>query len=124
MLFRSTISGSCHCGAVSFIISENPGALVDCNCSICRRIGALWGHVPIAAVTITAPEHATIAYIQGDRKLAVHSCRVCGCTTHWENLCPEEYQHMAVNFRMCEPATIARFTIRPFHGAETWTFLD
>jgi hypothetical protein len=39
--------GSCHCGAVQFELTESPETLVDCNCSICRRIGALWGHVSI-----------------------------------------------------------------------------
>ena len=90
------IEGSCHCGNISFHISEQPAALVDCNCTLCRRIGALWGHISIAAATITADQDATITYIQGDRSLAVHSCRACGCTTHWENLRPDESDHMAV----------------------------
>jgi hypothetical protein len=31
---------------------------------------------------------------------------------------------MAVNFRMCQPETVAEFQIRKFDGAETWTYLD
>lgn len=38
------IEGSCHCGNVRFSVSETPKWLTSCNCSICRRVAALWGH--------------------------------------------------------------------------------
>ena len=115
--------GNCHCGAVQFELSQSPVLLMECNCSICRRIGALWGHVPISAVTITTEPDSTIAYIQGDKMLPMHSCKSCGCTTHWESL-TEEGEHMAVNFRMCDPSELDKFTLRKFDGADTWQFLD
>jgi len=120
----STIVGSCHCGSVRFAISEQPQWLTSCNCSVCRRYAALWGHVDISSVTVEAAEDATIAYIRGDGSLAFHSCRTCGCTTHWENLKPQEYSHMAVNFRMCAGEDISRFRIRQFDGADSWAFID
>lgn len=51
------------------------------------------------------------------------SCH-CGCTTHWENLKPDEYSDMAVNLRMCAPEDISKYRIRKFDGADTWDFLD
>ncbi len=119
----SLYRGSCHCGAVQFELSAAPEKLVDCNCTICRRLGALWGHVSIDCVKVTAPELGTIAYVHGERSRAMHSCKSCGCTTHWENLEPEG-DHMAVNFRMCDPEVIADFRICRFDGADTWEFLD
>ena len=80
------LKGSCHCGAVSFELSQLPQSLMDCNCSVCRRIGALWGHVAIDAVTVSAPENGMVEYIHGDRMLAFNTCKTCGCTTHWSNL--------------------------------------
>lgn len=121
---NNLIKGECHCGAVRFCIKQEPRWLVDCNCSICRRIGALWGHVEIGSVVISGGAGATIAYCQGDRTLAIHTCKTCGCTTHWENLKPEESSKMAVNFRMCSEQDISKFKIRQFDGAETWQFLD
>ena len=118
------ITGDCHCGQVSFSLREEPAKLVRCNCSACRRLGALWGHLEIVDVTIDAPEGGTIAYAYGDRNLAFHSCSNCGCTTHWENLKPDQTSHMAVNFNLCEPSVVARFRIRNFDGADTWEFLD
>lgn len=118
------IDGVCHCGAVSFTMWENPKWLVDCNCSICRRIGPLWGHAEIDKVTITAAPEATISYIHGDRTLAIHTCKTCGCTTHWESLNPDKHSRMAVNFRMCTAEEISNHQIRNLDGADTWEYLD
>lgn len=116
--------GVCHCGNIRFTVSETPQQLVDCNCSLCRRIGGLWGHVDMNNVTIDMATDASIAYIQGDKTLATHSCKNCGCTTHWLGLNPEESSRMAVNFRMCDPKVIQSFRIRKLDGADTWEFLD
>jgi len=116
--------GSCHCGAIQFQITEEPKWLVNCNCSICRRISGLWAHVDLSNVTITAEEDASLAYIQGDKMLAIHTCKTCGCTTHWETLIPDKSTTMAVNFRMCEISEQSKYRTRRFDGADTWTFLD
>ena len=117
------IEGNCHCGDISFSVAKDPESLTDCNCSICRRLGSLWVHAPINSITITN-KGETIAYIQGDRSLAIHTCKNCGCTTHWENLSPAEDAVMAVNFRMCSDEDRSRFPVRHFDGADTWSFLD
>ncbi len=118
------IAGSCHCGKVEFQISKEPQWLVSCNCSICRRVGALWAHLPADQVSVVAPKNGTIEYIQGDRMLAIHSCINCGCTTHWTSLSSEPAATMAVNFHMCDQADIAKFRVRRFDGADSWRFLD
>jgi hypothetical protein len=118
------LRGSCHCGAVSFRLNTAPEWLTECNCSICRRIGGLWAHAEIEQIVIEGGRDATLAYSWGDRNLAFHTCRTCGCTTHWENLHPEKSSRMAVNGRMAAPADIAGIRIRRFDGADTWTYLD
>jgi hypothetical protein len=75
-------------------------------------------------VRLQADKDATTAYVQGDRTLAVHSCKICGCTTHWVRLDPEPCSKMAVNFRLCDPAQIAAIRIRHLDGADTWKYLD
>jgi len=118
------IKGSCHCGDVTFSVPRKPQWLTVCNCSICRRVGALWAHFPVEDVEISAAPESTIAYVQGDKTLAVHTCKQCGCTPYWENLNPEENSRMAVNFRMCDPGEIDNIKLRHFDGADTWQFLD
>ncbi len=44
------IEASCHCGTVRFAVETAPGEVNDCNCSICRRYGALWAYYKRAQV--------------------------------------------------------------------------
>lgn len=117
------LKGSCHCGTVQLELTASAQKLVNCNCSLCRRLGALWGHVSIETVRITMPAQSTITYIQGSKTLATHSCKTCGCTTHWENL-QDDGKHMGVNFRMFEPEVLEQLEVRNFDGADTWQFID
>ena len=39
---RQMIRAACHCEAVKFEIAEPPEWVLDCNCTLCRRYGALW----------------------------------------------------------------------------------
>ena len=118
------ITGTCHCGAVSFELRTAPRHAVACNCSICRRLGAVWGHGEACDITITAAPEATIRYSHGDREIAFHTCRTCGATTHWEGIAERGIGRMAVNLRLAEPGTIEAVGLRHFDGADTWTFLD
>jgi hypothetical protein len=118
------MKGSCHCGAVRFTLKHKPEWLTECNCSICRRIGVLWAHAAIDDIEIQCDEGATSSYIQGDKTLATHTCKCCGCTTHWESLQPEESPNMAVNCRMLEREELKDIRIRQFDGADTWAYLN
>lgn len=118
------IEGSCHCGAVSFTYPRQPDWLTDCNCSVCRRYSTLWAYASVGEITLLSADDATIAYIHGDRTLAMHSCKTCACTTHWIGLDGDESSRMAVNFRMCDPDVYKDIRVRKFDGADSWEFLD
>ncbi|MFN3513744.1 MAG: GFA family protein [Phenylobacterium sp.] len=117
------IEASCHCGVVRLAVARPPPALTSCNCSLCRRYGGLWAYYPPSEVEFLAGREATVAYVQGDRTLATHHCRTCGCVTHWEPLDPG-IGRMGVNARLMAPEVTADIRIRRFDGAETFTFLD
>ena len=118
------IEASCHCGAVRIRV-ERPQRLTSCNCSICRRHGALWVYYDAGQVSFTAGVGTTVPYIQGERTLATHHCPVCGCITHWESLPKQrETGRIAVNTRLMDPAEISDVPVRRFDGASTWTYLD
>jgi hypothetical protein len=118
------IEGSCHCGAVSFSFPKQPAWLTACNCSVCRRYSTLWAYARVSDISLHADDDATIAYVHGDKTLAMHSCRTCGCTTHWIGLNGDESSKMAVNFRMCDPDILTDIKVRRFDGADSWEFLD
>jgi hypothetical protein len=96
------IEASCHCGAVRLEIAAAPDCVTVCNCSICRRIGALWAYYRPDQITLIHAPGATVAYIWGDRMLALHHCGTCGCTTHWESIEEPPIDRMGVNARLME----------------------
>jgi len=118
------IEGSCHCGAVSFTYPKQPAWLTNCNCSVCRRYHTLWAYAKVSEISLRAEDDATIAYVHGDKTLAMHSCRTCGCTTHWIGLDKDLSAKMAVNFRMCDPDVLTDIKVRIFDGANSWEYLD
>jgi hypothetical protein len=118
------LTGSCHCGAVRVEVPTPPTAATMCNCSICRRLGALWSYYPVGTVQVAGhPEH-TEGYVWGDRTLTTVRCRHCGCVTHWEPLKPDSSAHMAVNIRNFEPSLLEDVKLRRFDGAESWRYVD
>ena len=117
------IEGSCHCGAVRFTLKSDPQWLIRCNCSICRRYGALWASVEQAEVLLVAPAGMLTSYTTGDENRAFHSCARCGGATHWTPLEPDATR-MSVNANLVEPQDIAHLTIRRFDGADSWSYMD
>ena len=116
------IKGTCHCGAVTYTFNDTPEWTTSCNCSICRRLGTLWIYSPATNIQIEAKD-GTIAYSYGEQNLAFHSCKTCGCTTHWKSL-KDPSGRMAVNLKLADPQVIAKIPVRQFDGANTWKYLD
>lgn len=120
------LSGSCHCGAVSLEINRKPRQLTECNCSICRRYGALWAYYTRKTVRITCstPESLS-AYMWGNKSIEFYHCAKCGCVVFYERSKKiGEKTTVAVNARMLRPQEIAHVRIRKLDGASTWRFLD
>ena len=118
------IEASCHCGAVRIELAEPPRQLTSCNCSLCRRLGALWAYYHPDQVRIAKGAGTTVPYVQGDRTLEMHHCPTCGCTTHWAPLDRPAADRMGVNARLIRPADIEGVRVRRLDGASTWKYLD
>ena len=76
--------GQCHCGAVQFSLKLDKG-LVDarrCNCSMCRRRGAVVASVELKDLTIDKGADVLSLY-QFNTHTAKHFfCSLCGIYTH------------------------------------------
>jgi len=76
-----TYAGSCHCGAVRFRFrSDRITTGVRCNCSICRRKGAVMSsrYIPVDAFELLAGGDALARYQFGDRVVNHYFCPTCG----------------------------------------------
>jgi hypothetical protein len=118
------IKATCHCGAVSIAIPSQPEAVTNCNCSVCRRYGALWAYYPAEEVEVKANDAALQEYTRGSRSIAFVRCGNCGCVTHWRPLPGKrKSSRMGVNVRMFEPEALGRFKIKLLDGALTEDFV-
>lgn len=76
--------GQCHCGSVKFAV-RLPNGLVDtrrCNCSMCKRRGAVVASIELKDLSITAGEEVLSLY-QFNTNIAKHYfCSKCGIYTH------------------------------------------
>ena len=88
--------GGCHCGAIKIRLSFNPVEATECNCSICRRTGALWTYGSPDEIEVSG---TGVGYVQGDATLTNWHCGTCGIITHWTPVNPE-YGRMGVNLRI------------------------
>jgi len=76
-----TYRGTCHCGAISFSFDhEEIKSGLRCNCSICRRKGAVMSDFTIAPEEFDfKAENGALGLYQFDTKIAKHYfCKTCG----------------------------------------------
>jgi hypothetical protein len=117
------LTATCHCGAVRVELPRRPRSLTDCNCSICRRYGALWAYYRPSSIRVVCAAGATSSYSWGRKNIRFVRCNDCGCVTHYErNGAPE--RQIGVNARNLDPAALASVRIRRLDGAATWKYLD
>jgi hypothetical protein len=118
------LTGICHCGRCGWTCDGMPESVTACNCSVCRRYGALWayGHVGQDVRVSGAP---TAYRRSDDGALAFHFCPTCGCMMfNWAVQPGEDGRRwVAVNLRMTDPAPIAALPIDHFDGHDTWADL-
>ena len=87
---------ACHCGGVVLEL-DLPDGIVDarrCNCSMCRRKGAVVASVPLSGIRILQGKE-TLQVYQFNTKTAKHYfCKVCGIHTHHQSRAdPNRYRY-------------------------------
>jgi hypothetical protein len=85
---------SCHCGRVVIELSLPDGIVGArrCNCSICRRKGAIVGSVPLDGLRVVHGEDVLRLYQFNTRTARHYFCSVCGIYTHHRRrVNPNEY---------------------------------
>lgn len=117
-------SASCHCGAVVLEVARKPRQLTQCNCSICRRYGALWAYYSRRTARVSEGEACLSKYTWRNGTLEFYHCKICGCVTHHERAKKSPRSTVGVNARNMDPGVVATTTIRVLDGASTWKVLD
>jgi hypothetical protein len=106
------MKGACHCGRITIALPHPPEYLNQCNCSLCFKLGSLWGYYTTAQVAISGD---TKAYTRADLDpplLDVHFCDECGATTHWSPSEHATFDRIGVNMRLFDRAALEGIEVR------------
>ena len=110
--------GSCHCGSIIFTFS-GPGIDrgVRCNCSICRRKGAIMTPFTVAPteISIETKNDALATYEFGSHIAKHHFCKTCGIYPFHQTL--RKPGHYRINIGCIEGIDSLSLPFEIFDGA-------
>jgi len=112
---RHTYHGSCHCGRVSFELDAQLDYVMECSCSLCRRVGALWHGASDASLRITAGEAEPTLYQFNTMTARHYACRHCG--VHPFSRPRLDPSRWAVNVRCIDGVDLSSLPLMRFDGA-------
>jgi hypothetical protein len=120
-----SLTGTCHCGAVTWTFEGDPGPVTSCNCTLWRRYGVLWAYdYENERIRVSGP---TSIYIRADDPkpaIEIHFCPTCGNVVRWRGIAIKNgRRRTAVNIRLASPEAVASLPIDQFAGLDSWTGL-
>ena len=90
--------------------------VIECNCSICSKRGALHWFVPREAFRLLTPENGTGTYTFNKHVIIHRYCTECGCAPYSEGALPSGEPAVAVNARCLEGLDLAAVEVGHFDG--------
>jgi hypothetical protein len=116
MAGAATRSGGCHCGAIRFEAAADLGRVMQCNCSICSKRGALWSFIKRADFKLLKGEAATTDYQFGKKRLHHLFCSTCGIGSFSTGKGPNGEDMVAINSRCLDDVDVSTLKPNPFDG--------
>ncbi len=116
MAEAKTYAGACHCGTVAFIVDLDLAGALQCNCSICSKLGAVWAFAPKSKMTMKSGADALGDYQFGKKRLHHRHCTRCGVETFAEGTAPDGTATVGVNLRCLDGVEVDKLTPRQYDG--------
>ena len=111
-----SLNGSCHCGAIAFAVDADPASAMQCNCSICSRLGAIWAFTPKAQFKLTKGEGKQGDYQFNKHVLHHRFCPTCGIESYAEAKGPDGTDMVGINLRCVEGLDVSKLSPKQFDG--------
>ena len=108
--------GSCHCGKIAYEVEGEIGAVIDCNCSICSRKGALLWFVPRTSMRLLTPEADASEYLFNKHHIHHRFCPTCGIHPYAVGTDGKGNAMAAINVRCLEGVDLSKLQVKPFDG--------
>ena len=118
-----TLTGACHCGSAHWTLEGDPGPATACNCTLCRRYGALWAYdYEDERIRVSGPSLTYTRRGKADPALEIRFCPTCGCVVCWRGLRvgADGRRRIAVNLRLADPEAVGEIPIDHFDGLDTF----
>jgi hypothetical protein len=121
-----TYRGSCHCGRVRFEVEAELDHVRSCDCSICRRRGALIHRVEAERLRMLTPLEDLTLYQWHTRTAEDYFCPTCGIlpfrrprqrTREEIGAGFPEFTGWGVNVRCLEGVELDAISVRRVHGS-------
>jgi len=108
--------GGCHCGAVRFRVDVEDHVALECNCSMCTKMGYLHVIVPPERFAILQGQEALTTYTFNTHVAKHMFCRVCGVHPFYRPRShPDDWD---VNALCLDGDAASRFRVEPFEGKD------
>lgn len=113
--------GACHCGAVRFEVTSQIEEFRRCNCSICRRKGAIMVTAKKEDFHLVAGEDHLTLYQWNTNTARHYFCKICGIYTHhWRRSAPQ----YGYNLGCIEGIRIEDYTDVPIGNGHAMSLVD
>lgn len=110
-----TYNGSCHCGRVRFEVDADLDHVRVCDCSICRKRGALIHRVEASGFRLLTPLEELSVYRWHTRTATDYFCPVCGILPFRH---PRTAPHLwAVNVRCLDGVDLSSIPVTQIDGS-------
>lgn len=80
-----TLSGSCLCGAVKFVVEGPLRAVLACHCSQCRKSsGHFWASTNAPSENVSIKGSDAVTWFQSSESAKRGFCSRCGSSLFWQ----------------------------------------
>lgn len=117
------LKGTCHCGDAHWTLEGDPGSITACNCTLCRRYGALWAYdYENERIRVSGALKSYARRNAKEPSLEILFCPFCACVVAWRGLRLHDdgRRRIAVNVRLAPPEAVADLAIDHFDGLDTF----
>jgi hypothetical protein len=112
---KKTYRGSCHCGKIRFEIDTDLDHVRVCDCSMCRRRGALLHRVDEGSFRLLSPLSDLALYQWHTKTAKDYFCPTCGIQPFRRpRTAPDQW---SINVRCLEGVDLDALPVRLTHGS-------
>ena len=121
---KSRFYGSCHCGAIKFSVprSLDMTAVRRCDCSLCKRRGAIMLACPIDEVHVEKGAKFLTRYKWNTKVATHHFCSKCGIMTHHQRRTTPDI--CGINIGCIDELDYRSFKDVPMNNGIDFTLID